>query len=70
MQSFEMFPGSLVGKDSTCNARPESDPWVRKIPWRRRWQPTPVFLPTECNGQKSLAGNSPWSHKELEGLSN
>ena len=32
------------------------DPWVRKIPWRREWQPTPVFLPGEFNGQKSLVG--------------
>ena len=34
------------------------DPWVRKIPWRRKWQPTPVFLPGEFHGQKSLAGYS------------
>ena len=33
------------------------DPWVRKIPWRRAWQPTPVFLPGESHGQRSLAGN-------------
>ena len=37
----------------------QEDPWVRKIPWRREWQPTPVFLP----GQGSLAGYSPWGHK-------
>ena len=36
------------------------DPWVGKIPWRRAWQPTPVFLPGECHGQRSLAGYSPW----------
>ena len=35
------------------------DPWVRKIPWRRAWQPTPVFLPGESHEQRSLAGNSP-----------
>ena len=35
------------------------DPWVRKIPWRRKWQPTPVFLPGESHGQRSLAGYSP-----------
>ena len=34
------------------------DPWVRKIPWRRKWQPTPVFLPGECHGQRSLASYS------------
>ena len=40
-------------------------PWVRKIPWRREWQPTPVFLPGEFPIQRSLAGYSPWYHKEL-----
>ena len=41
------------------------DPWIRKIPWRRIWQPTPVFLPGESHGQKSVAGYSPWDHEEL-----
>ena len=36
------------------------DPWVRKIPWRRAWQPTPVFTPGEFHGQRSLVGYSPW----------
>ena len=36
------------------------DPWVRKIPWRRKWQPSLVFLPGESHGQRSLAGCSPW----------
>ena len=44
--------------------RPRSDPWVRKIPRRREQQPTPVFLPGEFYGQRSLAGYSPWGHKE------
>jgi len=35
------------------------DPWVRKIPWRRKWQPTPVFLLGECHGRRSLASYSP-----------
>ena len=39
------------------------DPWVGKIPWRRARQPTPVFLPGESHGQRSLAGYSPWSRK-------
>ena len=43
--------------------RPRFDPWVRKIPWRRKWQPTPVFLPGESHGQRSLAGYSPWGHR-------
>ena len=42
------------------------DPWIGKIPWRREWQPTPVFLPGESHGQRSLAGCSPWGHKESD----
>ena len=42
------------------------DPWVGKIPWRREWQPTPVFLPRESHGKRSLRGNSPWGLKELD----
>ena len=42
------------------------DPWVGKIPWKGKWQPTPVFLPEESHGQNSLAGYSPWGRKELE----
>ena len=42
------------------------DPWVRKIPWRRAWQPTPVFLPGESHEQGSLKGHSPWGLKELD----
>ena len=43
------------------------DPWVPgKIPWRTAWQPTPMFLPREFHGQRSLAGYSPWSHKESD----
>jgi len=42
------------------------DPWVGKIPWRREWLPTSVFLPEEFHGHKSLAGYSPWDRKELD----
>ena len=49
--------------------RPGFDPWVGKIPWRRAWQPTPVFLPGESCGQKSLAGCRPWAHKSQTWLS-
>ena len=42
------------------------DPWVRKIPWRRKWQPTPVFLPGKFYGQRSLAGYSPWGHRKSD----
>ena len=40
--------------------------WVGKIPWSRKWQPTPVFLPGESHGQRSLMGYSPWGHKESD----
>ena len=42
------------------------DPWVGKIPWKRIWQPTPVFLPGESHGQRGLEGYSPWDGKELD----
>ena len=42
------------------------DSWLRKIPWRRKWQPTPVFLPGESHGQRSLEGHSPWGGKESD----
>ena len=41
-------------------------PWVGKIPWRRKWQPTPVFLPGKFHGLRSLVGYSPWGHKESD----
>ena len=46
--------------------RPGFDPWVGKIPWRRKWHPTPVFLPGESHGGRSLVGYSPWGHKESD----
>ena len=46
--------------------RPKFDPWVRKIPWSRKWQLTPVFLPGEFHEQRSLADYSAWSLKELD----
>ena len=54
-------PGGSYGKESSCNV---GDPGL--IPWRRDWQPTPVFLPGESHGQRSLAGYSPWSGKESD----
>ena len=44
--------------------RPRCNLWVRKVPWRRKWQPTPVFLPGKSHGQRSLGGYGPWDHKE------
>ena len=50
-----------LGWERIClqQRRPRFDPWVRKIPWRRAWQPTPV-LPGKSPGQRRLAGHSPW----------
>ena len=57
------FPGGSVGKESSCNAgdtgRCRFDPWVAKIPWRRAWQPTPVFLPGESPWTEEPVGYSP-----------
>ena len=64
------FPGGAGGKEPACQCRRherrEFDPWVGKIPGRRVWQPTPVFLSGESHGQRSLVGYSPWGHKELD----
>ena len=48
------------------NVRLRFNPWVRKIPWRKAWQPTPVFVPGESHRQRSLAVYSPWGHKESD----
>ena len=64
------YPDVANGNESTCQCRRckrcEFDPWVGKIPWRRAWQPTPVFLPGESHGQRSLAGYSPRGRKESD----
>ena len=52
------FPSGSDGKESACNRRPGFHPWVRKIPWRREWQPTSVFLPGKLHGQRRLTGKS------------
>ena len=58
------LPRWLSSKESTCQCRRrEFDPWVRKIPYGREWQPTPVFLPGKFHGQRSLVGYSPRGHK-------
>ena len=64
------LPRWLSGKESAYQCRRcrthEFDPWVRKIPWRKKWQPTPVFLLGKFCGQRSLVGYSPGCHKELD----
>ena len=64
------FPGGASGKEPGCLFRRQKrhgfSPWVRKIPWRRAWQTTSVFLPGESHGQWSLVGYSPWGHRESD----
>ena len=56
----------LSAKESTRQCRrPGIDPWVGTIPWSKKWQPTPVFLPVKSHGQRSLAGYSPWGRKRI-----
>ena len=57
----------LSGKESTCQCRrSRSNPWVRKILWRLKWQPTTVFLLRKSHGQRSLMVCVPWGDKELD----
>jgi len=59
------FPGGSDGKEAGLQCRRSGfDPWVGKIPWRRAWQPTPVFLPRESHAQWSPVGYSPWGCTE------
>ena len=59
---------ALVVRNLPANAGDTSgsDPWVGKIPRRSKWQSTPVFLPVQFHGQRSLVGCSTWGHKELD----
>ena len=65
--SWRCLPGGSSSKEPACQCRRHKsrgfDPWVGKIPWRRGWQTTPVLLPGESQGERSLVGYSPWSHK-------
>ena len=64
------FPGDASGKEPACRCsgckRYGFSPWVGKIPWRRKWHPTPVSLPGKPHGQRSLVGFSLWGHKESD----
>ena len=61
------LPWWLNGKESTCQyRRVRFYLWVGKIPWRRKCQPIPVFLPAKSHGQRSLAGYSPWGCKKSD----
>ena len=67
---IQVLPGSASGKESTCQwrrcRRYGFNPWVKKIPWRRKPQPTLVFLPGRFNEQRSLVGYSPRGCKKLD----
>ena len=69
ISDLETYSGAN-GKEPTFQRRRHErcsfDPWVWKIPWRRAGQPTPVFLPGESHGQRSLVGYSPWGGKESD----
>ena len=62
--------GWLSGRESACQRRRHKscrfDPWVGKIPWRRKWQAPPVFLPGESHRQRNLGGYSPWGYKSCK----
>ena len=64
------FPGGASGRETACSCRRPKrrgfNLWVGKIPWRRQWLPTPVFLPGEPHRQRSLVGYSPWGQKESD----
>ena len=63
--TLNRLPWWLSGKEPVCQCwSTRFNLWVGKSPWRRKWQPTPVFLPGEFHGQKSLVCYSPWGRKE------
>ena len=67
----EELPGGLSGKESTRRCwRYRFNPWIEKIPWRKKWQPTPVFLPGKTYRQRSLVGYNPWGTKSWTWLTN
>ena len=67
MYIYMSFPGGSDGKRVSLQCRrPRFDPWVKKIPWQRKWQPTLVFLPGKFHGWRNLVGYSLWGHKESD----
>ena len=64
--SKEGFPGGTVSCQCRRCKRRRFNPWVRRIPWMRKWQLPPVLLPGKFHGQRSLAGYSPWGCKQLD----
>ena len=66
LQSFPASGSFLMSQLFTSGGQHGFNPWVRKIPWGRKWQPATVFCPGKSHGQRSLAGYSPWGDKELD----
>ena len=68
VQGRRGFPAGAKEPACQCRRHKRSSfhPWLGKMPWGKAWQPTPVFLPGESHGQRSLAGYSPWGHKESD----
>ena len=70
LQCLLYFPGGTVVKNLPANAGDARDAGsihkLSNIPWRRKWQPTPVFLPGESHGRRSLVGYRPWGHKKSD----
>ena len=66
MYAYEASLVAQTVKHSLQYGRPRFNPWVGKIPWRRQWQHTPVFLPGKFHGLRSLVGYSPWRCKESD----
>ena len=65
------FPGNSVGNESASQCRRRGfNPWVGKIPWKRKWQPTQVFFPGKSHAQRSLVGYRPWGLESQTQLSN
>ena len=64
------LPRCCNGKESTCPCRRRKrcgfDPWVRKIPWSRKWQLAPVFLPGKFHGQRRLLAYGPWGRRKSD----
>ena len=66
IKNIYIHSDSVVKSHFVCECRRCGfNPWIRKIPWRRKWQPTPVFLPGKFHGQRSLVGYSPWGNRRV-----
>ena len=67
---YKGFPAGTNGKETACQCRKGKicvlDPWVGKIPWRRAWQSTQVFLSGESHGQRNVMGYTPWGYIETD----